>query len=99
VKGKAPESTHYIVSHYNIKVTKDFFNTSFDSWRYTWLIDIGSTYHMAFQRYFFKYFNENVDGIVYFVDKSSLKPLGIGTIMLKMLGLLNFIMHDVLHIF
>jgi hypothetical protein len=32
-KGKALESTHYIVSHCNIGVTKDLFNTSSTSWR------------------------------------------------------------------
>jgi hypothetical protein len=74
VKGKAPESAHYIVSHCNIGVTEDLFNTSFASWRDAWLLDIGATCHMTFQRDFFEYFNDNVDGIVYFADKSSLKP-------------------------
>jgi hypothetical protein len=85
MKGKAPKSSHYIVSHYNIGITKDFFNTSFYFWRDTWLLDIDETYHVTFWRIFFEYFNENVDGIFYFVDKSSLKPLGIGTINLNCL--------------
>jgi hypothetical protein len=33
---------------------------------------------MTFWRDFFKDFNDNVDDIVYFADKSSLKSLGIG---------------------
>jgi hypothetical protein len=74
------------------------FNTSFASWRDAWLLDIGATCHMTFQRDFFEYFNDNVDGIVYFVDKSSLKPSGIGTIRLKLPGLLDFLLHDVLYL-
>jgi hypothetical protein len=53
---------------------------------------------MAFQRELFEYFNHNVDGMVYFVDKSSLKPSGIGTIKLKLPGLLDFILQNVLYI-
>jgi hypothetical protein len=34
VKGKASGSSHYIVSHFNIGVTKYLFNTSFPSCRY-----------------------------------------------------------------
>jgi hypothetical protein len=62
--------------------------------RSAWLFDIGATYHITFQRDFFEEFNDNVDGIVYFANKSSLKPLGIGTFKVKLPGLLNFIMHD-----
>jgi hypothetical protein len=32
-KGNLPESSHYIISHYNIGVTKDFFNTSYTPWK------------------------------------------------------------------
>ena len=42
-KGKAPESSHYIVAHYNIGVTEDLFNSSFDSWKDAWLLDLGET--------------------------------------------------------
>jgi hypothetical protein len=53
---------------------------------------------MTFCRYFFEYLNDNVDAIFYFVDKSSLKPLIIGTMRLKLFGFLYFILHDVLYI-
>jgi hypothetical protein len=66
-KGKAP--THYIVSHCNIGVTEELFNTSFPSWRDAWLLDIGATSHMTFKRDRFEDFDENVDGIVYFADR------------------------------
>jgi hypothetical protein len=42
--------------------------------------------------------NENVDGAVSFVDGSILKPIGIGTIMLKLFGILEFLLHDVLYL-
>jgi hypothetical protein len=68
-KGKV--ITHYTVSHCNIGVTDDLFNTSFASWRDAWLLDTGATSHMKFRREFFKDFHDNVDVVVYFVDKES----------------------------
>jgi len=62
------------------------------------MLDTGVSCLMNFQRNFFEDFNENVDGIVYFADKSCLNPSGIGTMRLKFLGLLDFILHDVLYI-
>ena len=53
---------------------------------------------MTFQRDYFEDFNDNVDGIVYFVDKSSHKPLRIGTIRLKFPRFLDFLLHDVLYL-
>jgi hypothetical protein len=53
---------------------------------------------MTFRRDFFEDLNDNVDGIVYFADKSNLKPSTIGTIRLKFLGLLNFLLHNVLYL-
>jgi hypothetical protein len=97
-KSKALESAHYVGTHCNIGVIEDLFNTSFASWRDVWLLDTGATCHMNFQRDFFEDFNDNVDGIVYFVDKSILKPFGISTISLKLPGLLNFLLHDVLYL-
>jgi hypothetical protein len=52
---------------------------------------------MTFQREFFEDLNENVHGIVYFSNKSSLKPSRMGTIRLKFLGLPDFILCDVLY--
>jgi hypothetical protein len=48
VKGKTLEFTHYIVSHCNIGVNKDLFNTSFSSWIYAWLLDTSDNYHTTF---------------------------------------------------
>jgi hypothetical protein len=98
VKGKALESAHSIVAHCNIGVTEYFFNASFASWRDVWLFDKGVTRHMTFQRDFFEDFNDSVDGVVYFAYKSSLKPQGIGIVMLKLHGLPNFLLHDVLYL-
>jgi hypothetical protein len=53
---------------------------------------------MTFRRDFFENFNDNVDGIVYFVDKSSLKPSRIGTVRLKLPIFLDFLLHDVLYL-
>jgi hypothetical protein len=93
-EGKA--HVHYVVSHCNIGVTEDIFNTSFASWGDAWLLDIGITSHMTFQRDFFKDFDDNVDGVVYFADRSSLKPSIMGTIRLKFLP--NFLLHNVLYL-
>jgi hypothetical protein len=96
MKGKAP--SHYVVSHCNIGVTEDLFNTSFASWGDAWLLDTGATSHMTFRRDLFEDFDDNVDGIVYFADRSSLKPSGMGTIRLKLPGLLDFLLHNVLYL-
>ena len=53
---------------------------------------------MTFRRDFFETFNNHIDKIVYFVDKSQLKPSGIGSIRLRLLGLADYILHDVLYI-
>jgi hypothetical protein len=68
------------------------------TWGDAWLLDIGSTSHMTFRRDFFKNFDDNVDGVVYFADRSSLKPSRMGTIRLKLPGLLNFLLHNVLYL-
>ena len=53
---------------------------------------------MTFKRDFFEEFTDNVDRAVYFADKSKLKPSGLGTIRLKMPGLPDFLLHDVLYL-
>jgi len=53
---------------------------------------------MTFSKDFFEEFSDNVDGAIYFVDKSKLKPSGLGTIRLKVLGLPYFFLHDVLYL-
>ena len=50
---------------------------------------------MTFRRDYFEDINDNMDGIVYFVDKSSLKPLGIDTVRLKLNRFPYFLLHDV----
>jgi len=74
------------------------FKTSFASWRDAWLLDIGATCYMTFQRDFFEELNDNVEGAVNFVDGSSLKPMRIGTIKLKLLGFSDFPLHNVLYL-
>ena len=73
-KGKALESTHYVVSHCNIGVTEDLFDASLTSWRNYWLLDSRATCHVNFRKHFFEEFTYKVDGEVYFADKSKLKP-------------------------
>jgi hypothetical protein len=53
---------------------------------------------MTFRRDFFEDFDGNVDGVVYFADRSSLKPSGMGTIRLKLLGLPDFLLHNVFYL-
>ena len=86
------------MAHCNIGVNEDLFNASLACWKNDWLLDSGSTCHMTFRRYFFEEFADNVDGAVYFTDKSKLKPLGLGTIRLKLPGLPDFFLHDVLYL-
>lgn len=97
-KGKALESAHYVVAHCNIGVTEDLFNASFASWKDDWLLNSRATCHMTFRRDFFEEFTDNVDGVVYFVDKSKLKPSQLGTIKIKLPGLSDFLLHDVLYL-
>jgi hypothetical protein len=86
IKGKTPKPAQFVISHCNIGINEDLFKTSFSSWRDAWLLDTGATCHMNFQRDFFEELNDNVDGVVNFADGSSLKPIGIGTIRLKLPG-------------
>ena len=51
-----------------------------------------------FLKWDFEEFTNKVDGAVYFADKSKLKPLGLGTIRLKLVGLPDHILHEVLYL-
>jgi len=62
------------------------------------LLDLGATYHMTHRKYFFEDFTDNVDGAVYFADQSKIKPSGLGTIRIKLPGLLDFLLHHVLYL-
>ena len=53
---------------------------------------------MTFRRDFFETFSDHIDGIIYFSNKSQLKPSRIGSIRLKLPGLPDYILHDVLYI-
>jgi len=91
---KTLESTHFIVALCNISFNETF-NTS---WKNTWLLDIGATSHMNFRGDLFGDLNDKVDSIVYFANKSSLKPQGTGIIGLKLPGFLDLVLHDVLYL-
>jgi hypothetical protein len=97
-KDKSLEYAHFLIAHCNIGINEDSFKTSFSSCRNVWLIDTGATFHMNFQRQLFEELNENVEGVVYFNDRSSLKPMGIGTMRFKFPGFVNFLLHDVLYL-
>ena len=86
------------MSQCNIGVNEDLFNASLASWKNDWLLDSGETCHMTFRRDFFEEFTNNFDAVVYFVDKSKLKPSGLGIIGLKLPGLPDFLLHDVLYL-
>jgi hypothetical protein len=51
---------------------------------------------VTFHRDFFEELNDNVEGVKYFVDRSSLKPTGIATIRLKLPRFLDFLLNNVL---
>jgi len=74
------------------------FNASLASWKNHWFLDLGATCHMTHRKDFFEDFTNNVDGVVYFVDQSKIKPSGLGTIRLKQLGLLDFLLNNVLYL-
>ena len=49
-KAYPPKSAHYIVSHCNIGVTKDLFNTAYGPWKDTWLLATCTTSHVKLQQ-------------------------------------------------
>ena len=71
---KAPDSTHCIVSHYNIGIIEI---NSLLSFKDCWLLDTSATSHMNFRRDCFKELNGIENVILYFADKSILRPRGI----------------------
>jgi hypothetical protein len=81
-----------------LKLLSCMFKTLFASWRDASLLDTGATCHMTFRRDFFEELNENVDGVISFANRFSLKPTRIGTIMLKLPGFRDFLLHNVLHL-
>jgi hypothetical protein len=81
-----------LFAYYNIGVIEDLFNTSFVSLGDARLLDTSVISHYNYL------FDDNVDGVVYFIDIESLKPLIMGTIMLKFPGLPDFLLHNVLYL-
>ena len=77
---------------------EDVFNTYFSSWYDSRVLDIGATCHMTFRSDLFDKFSDNIVEVVYFANKSQIKPSWIGSIQLKILGLPNYILNDVLYI-
>ena len=53
---------------------------------------------MTFRKYFFETFSDQIDGVVHLADKSQLKPSGIGFVRLKLSGLADYILFDVLYV-
>ncbi|XP_057866584.1 uncharacterized protein LOC131074052 [Cryptomeria japonica] len=53
---------------------------------------------LEFVHYVVAHCNLWIDGVVYFVDKSQLKPLGIGSVRLKLPGLADYILSNVLYL-
>ena len=51
---------------------------------------------MTFRRDLFETFGDQVNGVVYFADKSQIKPSGIGSIHLKIPKLAYYVLHDAL---
>ena len=93
--GKALDSTHCIVAHYNIGINEI---TSLSSYKDCRLLDISATSHMTFRKDCFEEPNDIKNDIVYFAETSSLKPRGIGSIRLKLSGFLDFVLKNVLYI-
>ena len=53
---------------------------------------------MAFKKELFVKFSDQIDGVVHLADKSQLKPSGIGSVRLKLSGLADYILSDVLYV-
>jgi len=53
---------------------------------------------MTFKRDFFETFSNQVDGVIYFVDKSQIKPSGIRSIHLKIPNLAGYVLRDIIYI-
>ena len=85
-----------MVAHCNLEIEEDF--GPFFSWNDIWLLDTGATCHVTFRKDFFETFSDQIDGVVHLVDKSQLKPLGIGSVRLKLSGLADYILIDVLYV-
>ena len=52
--------------------------TSLSSYKDCWLLDTGATSYMTFRKDYFEELNDIENGTVYFADKYSLIPRGVG---------------------
>lgn len=96
-QNKASASAHFIIVECNVGLS-DLLNTSFTSWEDAWLLDTGASCHMTFQRGFFEELSFDIDGAVYFANRSQLKLSGIGSIWLRLPGYPDFLLHKVLYL-
>ena len=53
---------------------------------------------MTFRKDFFETFSDQIDGVVHLADKSQLKPSRIGSVRLKLSGLADYILSDVIYV-
>lgn len=53
---------------------------------------------MKFRIDFFETFSDDIDGVIYFVDKSQMKPYVIVSIHSKIPNFVYYVLHDVLNI-
>ena len=68
---KSSDSSHCIVAHCNLGINEMILLSSYTD---CWLLETSATSHMNFRKYYFEELNETINVIVYFADKSSLKP-------------------------
>ena len=92
---KATNSAHGIVSHCNIDINEI---NSLSSYKYCWLLDIAETSQMNFRKDCFQELNYIEKGIVYFAEKSILKPREICSVKLKLPGFLDFLLNNVCYL-
>lgn len=76
----------------------DVMMNTFFYWKDAWFLDTSASCHMSFLWEFFEELSKEIDGEVYFVYRSMIKPSGIGTIQLKLLGFVDFIIWDILYL-
>jgi hypothetical protein len=62
---------YYVVAHCNLGI-EEVFSTSFSSWHDTWLLDTGAICHMTIRKEFFET-SDQINGLVYFADKSTFR--------------------------
>ena len=72
--------------------------TSLSYYKDCWLLDTGAIFHMNFIKYYFEELNDIENDIVYFAEKPSLKPKGIGSIKIILPSFPDFELKNVLYL-